>query len=233
MLLAIDSRSTVLADLSPAGRNHAALTAYGFQSGYRSIDSSLGFNGQKREQQTGWYHLGNGRRVYNPVLMRFHSPDKLSPFGKGGLNPYAYCLGDPVNYTDPSGQLPEWLHNALFFSINVAMLAGAAAPYLSFTKLKPPKGFARLLSSVTFITSPLAIVGSALRLGGVEAADTLTSVGTIISFLSVSSMAVSNFRGRPKEFKMLAAVNLRRPSKGWGAGDTLVQPSANQIRQTI
>lgn len=37
--------------------------------------------------------------------MRFNSPDSLSPFGRGGLNPYAYCLGDPVNFSDPTGRL--------------------------------------------------------------------------------------------------------------------------------
>ncbi|ORC43846.1 hypothetical protein BZK31_28960, partial [Pseudomonas floridensis] len=36
----------------------------------------------------------------------FNSPDSLSPFGKGGLNAYAYCLGDPVNRKDPTGRVP-------------------------------------------------------------------------------------------------------------------------------
>jgi len=40
--------------------------------------------------------LGNGYRAYNPILKRFNSPDSLSPFGKGGLNAYSYCVGDPV-----------------------------------------------------------------------------------------------------------------------------------------
>ncbi|PPA01067.1 RHS repeat-associated core domain-containing protein, partial [Pseudomonas sp. MWU12-2312b] len=44
-------------------------------------------------------------RAFNPVLMRFNSPDSLSPFGKGGLISYAYCSGDPVNNIDPSGRL--------------------------------------------------------------------------------------------------------------------------------
>jgi hypothetical protein len=37
--------------------------------------------------------------------MRFLSADVLSPFGRGGLNAYIYCLGDPVNRVDPSGHI--------------------------------------------------------------------------------------------------------------------------------
>lgn len=72
--------------------------------GYGTSDS-LGFNGQWRDPITGWYHLGNGCRVYNPVLMRFHSPDQWSPFLSGEINPYAYCLSDPINHLDPTGHI--------------------------------------------------------------------------------------------------------------------------------
>jgi RHS repeat-associated protein len=58
-----------------------------------------------REANIGWYLLGNGYRAYNPRLMRFHSPDSWSPFGRGGLNPYMYCVGDPVNNSDPTGHI--------------------------------------------------------------------------------------------------------------------------------
>ncbi|PAK93981.1 hypothetical protein B8X02_04040 [Stenotrophomonas rhizophila] len=65
----------------------------------------LGYNGQLHEPGAAWQFLGNGYRIYNPVLMRFHSPDSLSPFGKGGINPYSYVIGDPVNNADPSGHM--------------------------------------------------------------------------------------------------------------------------------
>lgn len=68
--------------------------------------SQLGFNGEFQEAFTGLYLLGNGYRAYSPRLMRFNSPDALSPFDKGGMNPYAYCLGDPINMTDPEGKSP-------------------------------------------------------------------------------------------------------------------------------
>ncbi|WP_217977518.1 RHS repeat-associated core domain-containing protein [Stenotrophomonas rhizophila] len=68
-----------------------------------SFTSVLGYNGVLHEAAGSWQILGNGYRVYNPVLMRFHSPDDMSPFGKGGLNAYGYCQLDPINQVDPSG----------------------------------------------------------------------------------------------------------------------------------
>lgn len=70
----------------------------------------LGFNGELLESSLERYQLGRGYRAYSPVLMRFNNPDELSPFGRGGLNGYAYCLGDPVNLVDPDGQAGvSWL----------------------------------------------------------------------------------------------------------------------------
>jgi hypothetical protein len=60
--------------------------------------------------------------------MRFTSPDSLSPFGLGGVNAYAYVLGDPVNLRDPSGYAPNYYQGPvtlvnglrLFFTKNSA-----------------------------------------------------------------------------------------------------------------
>jgi len=65
--------------------------------------SLLGFNGERLDPLSGATHLGNGYRAYYPALRRFNCPDSWSPFGHGGINPYAYCAGDPINRTDPSG----------------------------------------------------------------------------------------------------------------------------------
>ncbi|WP_341520426.1 RHS repeat-associated core domain-containing protein [Pseudomonas sp. G.S.17] len=77
-------------------------SAYGEQADDELL-SLLAFNGEVREEVGGWYLLGRGYRVYNPSLMRFHSPDSLSPFGAGGLNPYMYCMGNPISFSDPTG----------------------------------------------------------------------------------------------------------------------------------
>ncbi|WP_229631864.1 MULTISPECIES: RHS repeat-associated core domain-containing protein [Pseudomonas] len=64
---------------------------------------TTGFVGGFKELAMGCYLLGNGYRAYSPTLYRFVASDSLSPFGIGGINAYAYCTGDPVNYIDPDG----------------------------------------------------------------------------------------------------------------------------------
>ncbi|MBV4506838.1 RHS repeat-associated core domain-containing protein [Pseudomonas sp. BW13M1] len=102
----IDETSAELLTIDKAGSVLRLLTytCFGDSAVSHVQPPLLGFNAQRRDPFTGCYLLGNGRRVYNPVLMRFHSPDALSPFGKGGVNAYAYCEGDPVNWQDESGQ---------------------------------------------------------------------------------------------------------------------------------
>ncbi|HEY0287088.1 MAG TPA: RHS repeat-associated core domain-containing protein, partial [Pseudomonas sp.] len=63
----------------------------------------IGMNGELRDPETGVYILGNGYRHYDPELCMFTTPDSLSPFGEGGVLPYAYCGNDPINHTDITG----------------------------------------------------------------------------------------------------------------------------------
>jgi RHS repeat-associated protein len=106
-MLANDQKNTVLCELSQDGRNEAVYSAYGHRANEAVLNGHLGYNGERREVQTGCYLLGNGHRAFSPLLMRFHSPDSWSPFGDGGLNSYSYTMGDPINYTDPSGHF-KW-----------------------------------------------------------------------------------------------------------------------------
>jgi len=99
-LLGTDQQRSVLHSLDPAQQRAFAYAPYGFRPPQLDLP---GFNGEQPDPVTGDYLLGNGYRAFNPVLMRFNSPDSLSPFGDGGLNAYAYCGGDPVNRVDPTG----------------------------------------------------------------------------------------------------------------------------------
>ena len=101
--LATDQQRSILNALDATQPNPLAYTPYGHRPAKNSLLSLLGFNGERPDSVTGHYHLGNGYRQFNPVLMRFNSTDNWSPFGEGGLNAYAYCSGDPVNKVDPNG----------------------------------------------------------------------------------------------------------------------------------
>ncbi|MBO1540440.1 RHS repeat-associated core domain-containing protein [Pseudomonas sp. OA65] len=105
-LLATDQQRSVLHAVSANERQSHAYSPYGNRTIDNGLLSLLGSNGERPDPVTGHYLLGNGYRAFNPVLMRFNSPDSLSPFGEGGLNPYAYCIGDPINRRDPTGHIP-------------------------------------------------------------------------------------------------------------------------------
>lgn len=112
-LLATDRAHSLLHSLAQTNSRHWAYTAYGHHPVESGLSSLLGFNGECPDILTGHYLLGIGKRAFNPTLMRFNSPDKLSPFGDGGINPYAYCEGDPINFGDPTGTTRHLIAGAL------------------------------------------------------------------------------------------------------------------------
>lgn len=80
----------------------------------------LGFCGEQLDTLTACYPLGNGHRFYSPHLRRFIRPDSISPFGRGGINAYAYCEGDPINRMDPSGMGLIRILSSVFFGASGA-----------------------------------------------------------------------------------------------------------------
>jgi len=178
LLLMPDPRQTPLGERSASGLQRMAYTAYGQRNASSGPGSRTGFNGQLREPQ-GWYHLGNGHRVYNPVLMRFHSPDLLSPFGKGGLNCYAYCVGDPVNCTDPTGQWPNWAQPAITLTLNIFLFA---AHFLTVA-VNPAGmvGLALFAVRMSMMGAAVGAAGSLTQLAQLNGGSSY-SAGRVISF---------------------------------------------------
>jgi len=91
LLLASDDKNSVLSEVTRDGAEDIAYSPYGHCPDDLGGSSRLGYNGELKDMQTGWYLLGNGYRAFNPLLMRFHSPDSWSPFGEGG-GEYVYVL---------------------------------------------------------------------------------------------------------------------------------------------
>ncbi|WP_313050572.1 RHS repeat domain-containing protein, partial [Pseudomonas soli] len=98
---------SVIADSPQPADGNPGYSAYGQRFG--ALASLLGFNGEYLDPDSGWYLLGRGHRAYNPELMRFQGPDTLSPFGNGGINCYAYCQGNPITFSDPTGRASRGL----------------------------------------------------------------------------------------------------------------------------
>lgn len=116
-LLASDLQRSVLHALNRSQDQAMAYAPYGHRSPSGGLFSLLGFNGERADPLTGHYLLGNGYRAFNPLLMRFHGPDSMSPFARGGLNAYVYCGGNPINNTDPTGHFP-------LFKVGILMAVG-------------------------------------------------------------------------------------------------------------
>ena len=77
-------------------------------------NNPIRYRGYYFDRETGLYYLN--ARYYNPEWRRFISPDStdyLDPETPNGLNLYAYCNNDPVNYADPSGHLAFFIVTAI------------------------------------------------------------------------------------------------------------------------
>lgn len=117
--------------------------------------SHLGFNGEWLDPVLEGYHLGQGYRVYQPMLMRFNAPDSLAPFNEGVHNAYVYCHNDPMNFTDPSGHLN--ISKILFGAFGIVVgIVGIA--------LAAPTGGSSLVLAAGIISSIAGITSGALQL---------------------------------------------------------------------
>lgn len=128
IILATDHHQSPLQLLTGEGARAMVFSPYGCHSPEVGPGGTPRFNGERLDPKTGHYLLGNGYRAYNPVLHRFNSPDRLSPFGEGGLNAYVYCAGDPINRTDPSGHIAIGKPLGRLFVPRAPKVAGAKPP---------------------------------------------------------------------------------------------------------
>ena len=171
-LFGTDQQQSVLTQLHGEQWQANAYSPYGHRPAEGGLFSLAGFNGEQLDAVTGLYLLGNGYRAYSPTLMRFTSPDSMSPFGAGGLNAYAYCLGDPVNRIDPTGHI-SW-----------QSIAGIALGIIGIVASIVTLGAATPLALVAMglgIASGAAAVGSEIA----YAYDPQSQAGEILGWISL------------------------------------------------
>jgi RHS repeat-associated protein len=156
-LIATDRLQSPVAYSDGADIANSAFTPYGFTV-VSDKSPVTGFTGQLCERGQGFYLLGNGRRMFNPALGIFYSPDvEHSPFGPAGINYYMYCYGNPVRYHDRSGRLGEddiaRLPSWEISTDDAVMIASIAA-------------------NTVGALSPLIVIANSIRVGALPSAST-------------------------------------------------------------
>ena len=76
--------------------------------GSHATINPLRYRGYVFDHETGLYYLQS--RYYDPETGRFLNADAFASTGQGllGNNMFAYCLNNPVNMLDPSGNIPQF-----------------------------------------------------------------------------------------------------------------------------
>lgn len=186
------------------------------------------FAGQRHDPLTACYYLGNGHRLYGSGLMRFLSPDHLSPFGQGGINTYGYCAGDPVNNIDPSGRFL-----AALTSIELTRATTVAA----YTGLNLAALTSRIQSRSALWANRQLLVESALVATGVgmlfsgsqrlqPVALGMMSLGNLSSIIKSTITIARNMARGFRHVASLAGQNIRYVSGYERLGDPVLTPSA-------
>ncbi|WP_241001039.1 RHS repeat-associated core domain-containing protein [Pseudomonas syringae] len=221
-LCATDHPGSLLAQLQAGQPDCFAYTPFG----HRPQVAGIGFNGERPDPLTGHYLLGNGYRAYNPVLMRFNSPDSLSPFGKGGINAYAYCTGDPVNRVDPSGHdgaadvasLAGMFWSAFAFYRAKAAFKDSLPKLMKLVKSKAPSAPANMKPRTTSRT---------VAERNLDKIDSATSIVLMASGASAFAATVSRFSGADTE----VYTGLALSAVGMGVPGFAVQRHARTYRK--
>ena len=196
-ILGTDDKNSVISvfDKSTGETKTQSYTPYGANP---QNDARIGFNGELKDKATGLYHLGNGTRVYNPNLGLFTSADTYSPFDRGGINPYLYCHGDPVNMMDLSGHFSvgldlglnifSFIVDAIVLALSIAAIATGAGAIVGAAGLSVLGGTLGITSDVLGIAADSMAIDDKNR--GLDRSDTIQNLGLASGVFGLASIAV-------------------------------------------
>ncbi|GAB3517585.1 RHS repeat domain-containing protein [Photobacterium alginatilyticum] len=114
------------------------------------------FTGQETDEELGLYNYR--ARFYDPTLSRFYSCDPKFQYG----TPFAYCNNNPVNRTDPSGQIATFL---TILIVGAVVGAGVGAGAAAYTGVKSGLN-GRKLAGYIFSGAALGAAAGALSAAG-------------------------------------------------------------------
>jgi RHS repeat-associated protein len=100
-------QGSVMAMTDNAGNVTESMSYDEYGNGTPSTGEQFGYTGRRFDPETGLYYYR--ARYYAPQVGRFLQTD---PVGyKDDIDLYTYVGNDPLDKTDPSGKLPDWLED--------------------------------------------------------------------------------------------------------------------------
>ncbi len=168
-----------------------------------------GYTGHEHIKEVGIINM-NGR-VYDPVLGRFMSPDPYvqAPDMTVNFNRYAYCLNNPLIYTDPSGEsFLSKLASGLSFGL-YGLWQHNKAQQMGYNDVQS----FLYAGAQTAITATSTWAGSAISTSGVPFANTLS----VMASSAISSTGTSIITGGRTDISVSFGVASYNFTQGeWG-----------------
>jgi RHS repeat-associated protein len=190
------------------------------------ISCIQGFNGERLDQVSRHYHLGNGYRAYSSHLMRFTCPDSMSPFGAGGINPYVYCAGDPVNHADPTGHLSwqAWLGIGMGIAgLGLTVFTGGASIAAAggiVAAIESASAASLAVGGLGVVSDGTAIVSEALKESHPRTSSVLGWASFAFGMLSLGTgLVASEYRSGNSIANKTSLFNAKRIT--WGSVDDI------------
>ena len=181
--------------------------AFGEVSINGNTANSIGYTGQRLDNETGLMALGNGERYYSPSYARFIQQDSYAgmPNVPQSLNRYAYAHNNPNKFTDPSGNVitPETIWDAISFGVGLSLAVDdyAAGNY---------SGLA--LDVVGLVADGISIAIPILPGGWSVAIKASRAAMTTIKMVQTIDRAVNVGQGIVSTYK-----NIQEGNYGWAA----------------
>jgi RHS repeat-associated protein len=197
--------------------------AFGLQTGGSGSSNSIGYTGQRLDNETGLMALGNGERYYSPSYARFIQQDSFAglPNMPQSLNRFAYGLNNPNKHTDPSGHIAPLVIAGIVGAV-VGGVLGAAYSYEMQNAqiadgLRSPDQFSwgeviwggavgAVVGAVGGIAGAAAIMASPIALPLIVASGVITSATQIIKGHYEASAGYKNVGYVDKKYGVIGVL---------------------------
>lgn len=164
--------------------------------------------------ETGFYHFG--RRDYDPELMRFIEPDPLG--FSDGINKYAFCHNDPLNFKDHFGLQAERDGWETFTRGAVDFFSSVTSFFASFQNpsyLTPKDIFEYSLGSGFLLLAGYHPTESVSGIFGKGEVSNQVRISYINGILTSYEGALANVQGLSESHGNVNVHYVYRPTKGW------------------